>query len=153
MKILAMDQATNRTGVAIIENKDLLSHYVVDKSHIKDVPLRIKEMFIDLVRIINDQQPDILILEGVQRQQNEKTMLMLSQFGGMLVGFAYLNNLDVTVYLPTEWRKLLGFHQGPGTKRDDLKAQGIDFVQKTYGVLVSDDEADAICLGYTATIL
>ena len=42
---------------------------------------------------------------------------------------------------------MLGFKQGSGTKRSDLKQQAIDMIYDRYGISVTNDEADAICIG------
>ena len=145
---LGFDQSSNRTGYALFDDKNLIRYGLIDKSKNKDVPNRIKEMFLCIVEIAEKEHPDFLVFEGVQRQANEKTMLMLSQLGGMCIGHAYERNIDVCCPLPVEWRAKLGFHQGAHVKREELKKQAIDFIKRTFGIEASEDECEAIALTY-----
>ena len=147
-KWLGFDQSSNHTGYALFNGKDLIKHGLIDKSKNKDVPNRIKEMFLSIIKIIDDEKPDFVVFEGVQRQANEKTMLMLSQLGGMCIGYAYVQNIDVSCPLPVEWRAKLGFHQGAHVKREELKQQATDFIKRTFGIEASEDECEAIALTY-----
>lgn len=54
-------------------------------------------------------------------------------------------NIPYTVYLPSQWRKVLGFKQGRVT-RENLKQQAIDLIRDTYNLSVQTDEADALCI-------
>lgn len=108
-------------------------------------------MFIDITSIIDRYKPDLLVVEAVQSQASPKTMLMLSQLQGMLIGFAYIKNIPVASYLPTEWRKILEFKQGAGVKRPDLKKQSIDYVCEQFGISgISEDECESICIAVAA---
>lgn len=147
-KWLGFDQSSNHTGYAVFEDGKLQRYGLIDKSKDKDVPHRIKEMFLSIADLIQKEQPDFLVFEGVQRQANEKTMLMLSQLGGMCIGYAYEHGIEVCCPLPVEWRAKLGFHQGAHVKREELKEQAKVFTKVTFGVEASEDECEAIALTY-----
>ena len=51
------------------------------------------------------------------------------------------------MYLPTQWRKLIGIKQGKGIKRNELKAQSLEFVKTITDDLVNEDIAEAIAIG------
>lgn len=89
-------------------------------------------------------------VEGVQRQANEKTMLMLSQPSGMCIAWGYLNGVGVSCYMPVEWRSIFGYQQGPGVKRVELKRQSIDYVKNNFGITATEDECEAIAIGCAA---
>lgn len=58
-----------------------------------------------------------------------------------------MRDIPYEVFYPTNWRKVLGFKQGSGTKRSELKQQAIDMIYDRYGITATNDEADAICIG------
>lgn len=147
MVVLSCDQSSNRSGVAIIRDGVPTYYKAIDHSANKDVPDRIKHMFLDLAKCIDEAQPDYLVVEAVQQQTNPKAAMMLSVLQGSLLGKAYLDDIPVSSPLPTEWRKILGFHQGPKIKREELKAQAKDFVLQHFGITASEDECEAICIG------
>lgn len=147
MKIFAADQSSNLSGIAVIIDGIPTYHKSIDHSTNRDVPDRIKHMFLDLAKCIEDAQPDYLVVEAVQQQTNPKAVMMLSSLQGGLICYAYSHQIPVSSPLPTEWRKILGFHQGPKVKREELKAQAKDFVLKHFGITASEDECEAICIG------
>ena len=53
---------------------------------------------------------------------------------------------------PSQWRSTLLFRQGAGVKRKELKAQSIEYVKSNYGLDVSEDEAESICINDGARI-
>lgn len=147
MRLCSCDQSTNRSGVAILEDGVPVFYTVIDHSKEKDVPTRIKNMFLDLVKVIDQNNIDSLVVEAVQFQNNLKAMEMLSQLQGMCIATALLRDIPISSPMPVEWRKVLGFQQGAGVKRPELKAQAIKYVKENFGLDVSEDEAEAICIG------
>lgn len=79
--------------------------------------------------------------------RSPKTMRQLSQLQGVIIGFCQMCDIPYEIFYPSAWRKMLGFKQGSGTKRSDLKQQAIDMIYDRYGISVTNDEADAICIG------
>lgn len=147
-KLLAFDQSTSKTGWAFFDGEKLAEYGVINKTKIKDTPNRIKEMYLEIIQQIDELHPDKVIIEAVQQQASPATSMMLSQLQGMIIGYLYEHHIAVDSPLPTQWRKRLGFQQGQGIKRDDLKVQSISYVKDTYGIETeSDDVADAICIG------
>lgn len=147
MRLCSTDQSSNRSGFAIITDGIPTYYTAIDHSANKDVPDRIKHMFLDLAKCIDDAEPDYLTVEAVQQQTNPKAVMILSALQGGLICHAYERGIPVSSPLPTEWRKILGFHQGPKVKREELKAQAKDFVLQHFGITASEDECEAICIG------
>ena len=147
-KLLAFDQSTAKTGWAFFVGNELDAYGVIDKTKIKDTPDRIRSMFLDVVSKIAELHPDKVIVEAVQQQASPATSMMLSQLQGMIIGYLYEHSINVESPMPTQWRHKLGFVQGKGIKRDELKAQSIQYVNDTFGInTASDDMAEAICIG------
>jgi len=147
MKLVSTDQSSNRSGFAVIVDGVPVYYAVIDHSSNKDIADRIKHMFLDLAKYIDDAKPDYLAVEAVQQQTNPKVVMMLSNLQGGLICHAYERGIPVSSPLPTEWRKILGFHQGPKVKREELKAQAKEFVLQHFGIVASEDECEAICIG------
>ena len=60
-----------------------------------------------------------------------------------------MNDCEFNAIRPTSWRKLAGINQ-KGKKREALKKLAIDTVYRRLGIVVSDDEAEAILIGIAA---
>lgn len=148
MKILAFDQSTTKSGFCLMEDGVLIRHGSFNHSkETKDVPLRIKNMFFDLVALITECHPDVLVVEAAQVQKNAKAALMSSCLQGMLLGVGYLNNIVVYSPLPSQWRKMLEFQQGRRAERISLKQQAFDYVVLNYGIVSKDEDmVEAICI-------
>ena len=142
-----MDQSSSRSGWAFLDDGVPVRYGVVDHAKESDVSERIKHMFLDLAKIIDECQIDELVVEAAQQQVNPKAMAILSQLQGGLICRGYNLGLAVTSLMPCEWRKILHFQQGAGVKRPELKAQAIQYVKENFGLDVSEDEAEAICIG------
>lgn len=135
------------TGIAVIDNGVPVHYEAIDLSKDKDPEHRTKEMFLSVVALFEQYRPDCIAVEGVQKQANDKTMIMLSGLRGMLMGWAYTHCIPVVSPMPVEWRRILGYTQGPKVKREQLKEQSINYVREHYGIIATEDECEAICIG------
>lgn len=147
MRLASFDQSTKVTGFAILEDGVPVKHGIIDLSKEGDVPDRIKHMFLAIYQVIEECCPDEVVVEATQQQANPKAVEMLSVLQGGIICSCYIKKLDVTSLMPSEWRKILHFQQGGGVKRPELKAQSIKYVKENFGLDVSEDEAEAICIG------
>lgn len=146
MRVMGLDQSSNVSGVCVLENQHIVFYGKVDHSKNKDVPNRIKNMFLDIIKLIEEYKPELLVVEAVQQQTNAKTAMMLSQLQGGLICYAYEHNIPVCSPLPTQWRKNLQYSQGAGVKREQLKQQSFDYVYNRFGINCSEDESEAIAI-------
>ena len=151
MRILAFDQATKMTGWAVLEDGKLLRYGHISEADVASPAERIRDMFIQIADKIEEDMPDLVVIEAVQHQANAKTMLMLSQLQGMCIGAAYQKDLAVYSPLPVEWRKILNYKQGAHMKRAELKQQSIDYVRTHFDIVATEDECEAICIGVAAS--
>lgn len=78
-------------------------------------------------------------------KRSAQAVILLARLQGIIMGYCDMLNIPYTVYLPSQWRKVLGFKQGRVT-RENLKQQAIDLVRDTYNLSVQTDEADALCI-------
>lgn len=151
MRILAFDQSTKMTGWAVLEDGKLLRYGHISEADVDSPAERIRDMFIQIADKIEEDMPDLVVIEAVQHQANAKTMLMLSQLQGMCIGAAYQKDLAVYSPLPVEWRKILNYKQGAHMKRAELKQQSIDYVHTHFDIVATEDECEAICIGVAAS--
>lgn len=148
MKVVVFDQASSKSGYSIWFDGRLVDSGVLDHHKNKDSDERFKEMYQDICEKINDESPDIVILEDTQLQSgNAATYKMLCQLQGTIIGMCYMSNIRLKIMSPSQWRKLLGFYIGPKVTRPYLKAQSVAYVKREYGIECTDDESDAICIG------
>ena len=149
MKILALDQSTNITGYAVLDSKngDLIKHGVIDLHKEKDTWERTQIMRQQVDLLVKENKPKVVLLEDVAMQRDVQAVIKLGRLQGLLMASALSRNIHVLIYLPSQWRKILGIKQGAGVKRPELKAQAKQLIQDVYGLEPTEDEADAACIG------
>lgn len=149
--LLALDQSTRCSGWAVFQDGEYVCSGVIDKNKSElDTYERSFEMARDLWRVMKKYKPQDLVIENVQNQSNTKTVIILARLQGMLMGYAEAHGVKTHILLPSQWRKVLGYNQGPKVKRAELKQQSIDFVKDKYDFKLSEDECEAICIGFAA---
>lgn len=146
MKILAFDQATVKTGCAVFARGRLSSHGLIDLKRTQNAKERTARMADEICRRIETEKPDAVVIEDTAMQTNVSVLRTLAQLQGMILGFCFAQGIPCHVRKPSEWRKILGFRQGR-VKSAELKKQAQALVKTTYQILVTEDEADAICIG------
>lgn len=146
MKILSFDQSTNLTGYAVFTNSKLKNFGLIDCHNLSGEE-RFKKMIMEVYALIDSVKPGFVVIENVQNQANAQAVIMLARLQGAIIGYCYKKNIPWKMYLPTQWRKLIGIKQGKGIKRDELKAQSLEFVKTITDDLVSEDIAEAIAIG------
>ena len=145
MQILGFDQSTLITGWAVFKGGEYLAHGTIDLHKHKNAERRFEKMCLEIKNTIDDWNPDEIVVEDVMLMKSPQTMKLLARIQGVIIGFCIDKNIPFHIYLPTEWRKSLGFKQGK-VSREQLKQQAIDLVSDSYGLSVNSDEADAICI-------
>lgn len=151
MKVLSFDQSTRISGYCYFENGNYIESSTINMSKSKLVTEeRSFEMAKEIWKIINKYKPHHIILEDVQQQSNPKTMIILARLSGMIIGYAEAHGIKVHIVSPSQWRKQLMYLQGPKVKRQELKQQSINYVKKVFGLELSEDECEAICIGQAA---
>ena len=82
---------------------------------------------------------------------NVSTFQSLAQLQGALIETAYREGIAFQFLRPTEWRAICHFLKGKDNHREEQKKIAQKWVADTYGKKCTQDEADAICIGYAAT--
>lgn len=147
MKLLSIDQSTKATGWAIFDDTDLILHGVIAPKSGEDLWERMQIIRNEVDRLIKENKPKAVVIEGIAMLRDQQALIKLGQLQGLIMASAFSRHIPIDIYMPTHWRKLNGFKQGGGVKRDFLKQQAIDMIEKDYGLSPTEDEAEAIAIG------
>ena len=151
MKILAIDPGFERVGIAVIEKtflqKDKLVYSECFKTSAKiPFPERLKNIGIEIERIIKKYKPKALAIEKLYFTTNQKTVMGVSEARGVIVYVASRNCLEVFEYTPPQIKvAVTGYGKADKRMVMDMVPKLID-IEKGVN---SDDELDAIAIGLT----
>ena len=142
MKILALDQASRKTGFSVGINGKLIDSGVIcakgeGDDRICDMANKIKDKIIEV-------KPDKVYAEHIQLQSgNVSTYNMLARLQGMIIWISKELNIPLEIVPPVTWKASIGICKG---KRQEQKAACIEYVESKYGIDLyeSDDIADSI---------
>lgn len=158
-RLLALDQATQISGWSLWDGNKLIKYGIFHATS-KDTIERLSQIHFWLLNLILNFQPDIVILEDIQMQdfsgksKEEKisrydtigvtTFKSLAELLGVLQVTLKENKIDFKVISSQVWRKGIGIK---GRSRADRKRSAQRLVKEWYDINVTEDEADAICIG------
>lgn len=140
-KILSLDQSTKLTGWCLMKNNKYDSSGVLPVDDKEETIERMQLMYKEIVQLIKRVKPDMVLFEDTQFQRNYASFRTLSQLQGIIM--AYLFELDLPFYIvpSTAWKSCCHIK---GKKREEQKMNTQKYIKETYGLDVSEDEADAI---------
>lgn len=155
MILLSLDLSSKSSGWAIFKDSLLIDSGCVTSSS-TDLMKRINVMKDGIKTIVEKYSPDKVVAEEVRPEngmQNVKThrALMWVQAAIALMLYDYNKKIELELIYPSSWRAAIGIKTGRGIKRTSLKEKDIQFVKENYNLDVNDDEADAICIGYSCS--
>lgn len=149
-RILAFDQASITSGWAIFDDQRLVkygTHTSKGKTHFEKVA---KTKFW-IASMIESWQPDFVVLEDIQLQklsaggtESVVTYKKLAALLGVLSNYLFEKNLKFEIIPSATWRSANSIK---GKSRTDRKKNAQLKIKEWYDVSVTNDEADAICLG------
>lgn len=151
-RTLALDQASRTTGWAIYDNKTLIAsgHFSIPANKI--IQDRLKSFVIYLNDLIEKYHPEKIYYEGIQYQSNIETYKKLAYIQAMIIYFS--GSIPITELGPSHWRSVIKDKYGIkfGRSRAEQKQKAQEFVEQFFNEKVTEDEADAICLGYAGIL-
>ena len=155
MIILALDQSTRVSGWAIFKDTELKSfgHWSETSN---DIGERFLNIILNIKQKITQYNPDLIIFENIQLQNNQigvNTFQKLAQLQGAIILMCKELKIPYKIVYASEWRKSCDFLKGNDKHRSQQKKITQEWVKKTYNLSCTQDEADAICIGYHATLL
>ena len=146
IKLVTIDGSTMKTGLAYFCNGKYKEHCLLDYSKNKNMENRFESMSKSIWNMLDKYRPNIIYIEETYMANNAQTMKILTRLQGVVYAWCFNNKCEFNTIKPTQWRKQLGFNQGKNIKREKLKEQSVEYVSDNYGIEVTDDESDAICI-------
>ena len=149
-KILAFDQSTKISAYSCFIDGEYVECDYIDLHKMKDTSERVRAMGVELCKVIKKYNPDKVVIEEVAQQSNPMTLKLLARIQGVIIGFCAAHNIETYIIEPSKWRSVLKFKQGSGVKREELKAQSIKYIKGNYGLELSEDSCESICINEAA---
>lgn len=166
--LIAFDQATQITGYSVwdINNKQLLEWGTIKETKGTAIQ-RINKIKKKIDQLVNKYGKVTVVLEDIQYQEdkekenkiifgqpkvtnnsvnNVKTFKTLAWLQGVLLDYFFESDVEVSTLFASSWKSFCGVK---GRTRAVQKIQSIEFAKEKFDVVVTTDEADAICLGWT----
>ena len=141
IRLVSIDGSTQKTGIAYFCNGKYIEHILLDFSKDKNMENRFESMSKEIWKILDDYRPNIIYIEETYMANNPQTSKILTRLQGVVYAWCINNACEFNTIRPTQWRKQLNFQ-----KREQLKKQSLQYVLDNYGLEVTDDESDAICI-------
>lgn len=155
MRLLALDQASRVTGVAIFDDDKLVKYGTFEIKSNQELGKRLTQFLENLDKLYAAYHFDAIAYEDIQLQMgNVETYRKLAYIQAMILFWCEKNEKNLYCLSPSHWRKVLKEKYGMswGRKRIEQKQTAIDFIQEYYKKEVDSDTADAICIGCAANI-
>lgn len=150
MIILGLDLSTKNSGYSIFKDNELIEYGCINAGS-ANLFHRIDKMVTDLEQIISRYSIDHVYLEDIYPEDvhnNIQVYKALCYLQGFILHLLDHYKIEHTFFIPSEWRAKCGIRTGRGIKRDTLKAKDIEFVKNQFDIMVGDDAADAIGIGF-----
>lgn len=152
MKLLALDQSSRITGFSIWEDDELVKSGTVDIGSISDLGERLNYLRNWVINLIEDNDIDYFAFEDIQLQgnvaNNVKTFKTLAEVFGVMHELSVSLQIPYEAVLASSWKSSLGIK---GRNRAEQKRNAQTFILNKYSLKVTQDEADAICIGAYVT--
>lgn len=144
-RVLALDQATHFTGYAVFNNRDLVDYGTFEARGDNEIArcMQVKQWMLSLIQ---QYEIDFVGLEQIQLdvQKSAPTFEALAHLQGILMLTCLEENVPYKAVHVSTWRAHCGVK---GKTRPDVKRSMQLIVKKWFGVMPTDDEADAIGIG------
>ena len=105
--------------------------------------------------ILKKYNPDLVVMEDTYGQNDMMTLKMLSRIQGNIIGWVRREGKEIVIKTPSKWRVDVGMPlrdaNNKHLKREQFKELSKGIVKQVFGLDVTDDEADAICIGLSMT--
>lgn len=142
MKVLGLDLSTVSTGYCVIDNNKILTYGVIKPASEQDFIDRIIFIEKEIKELIKAKLVEYVCIEELSSMRSASTTKKLAALQGHIEIELRKKDMLVVTVRPSEWRK----NKIKGRKREELKNNAIKYVKDKYGLIVNDDEADAICI-------
>lgn len=143
--LLSLDTSTTNTGYCIYKDgKYNSSGAIASPKNLTGAP-KVEYMMIHIMDLLQEIQPDIVCIEELHVNRNFQSVVHLAEIIGAVHGYCLSHDIFFYSISPATWHSRLGFKS---RKRIDLKQESLKYVNNNYQLTnITDDEADAICIG------
>ncbi len=144
--LLALDQSSRVTGYAIFDDKGLIKSGKFELTS-DDVGQRLVQYRQHVEKLIEENDIDEVAFEDIQMQSqvnNVQTFKVLAEIFGVTQEYLAEQGHSYKIVSSNTWKSQLGIK---GKQRAEQKKNAQQYVLNTYNKKVSQDEADAICIG------
>ena len=151
MKLLSLDQSSHITGWAIFEDNKLIQNGKFDLKS-ENIGERLWDYRKHIEKLINEYNPDKVVFEDIQMQgqiNNVMTYRILAEILGVTEEYMVEIKMPYEIISSNTWKSKLDIK---GKARTEQKRNASQWVLNTYNKKVTQDEADAICLGASTLV-
>lgn len=144
--LLALDQSSRITGYAIFDNNSLIKCGKFELTS-DDVGQRLVQYRQHIEKLIEENDIDEVAFEDIQMQtqiNNVQTFKVLAEIFGVTQEYLAEQGHSYKIVSSNTWKSQLNIK---GKQRAEQKKNAQLYVLNTYNKKVSQDEADAICIG------
>ena len=156
LRYLSIDNALAVSGWAIWEDNTLLSHGVIKTKSTEEIGHRLISLRNELDALITMWNVDKVFFEDCQSQnnRNQQTYHKLSMVKAVILLVCADRELPHVCFSPSSWRSVLNnrFKFKFGRVRTEQKIRAKEFVKEHFQIEATEDECDAICLGYAGIL-
>lgn len=146
MKLISLDTSTASSGWCIYDNNEYVKSGVINLKKNKDNDNRMQNMCLSILLLLENQQPDMIVIENTAVLTNAVTQRKLTMILGVVYSYCIKSNIPLHILRPSEWRALIS-KEKKGRKRNELKLWSVNKVKELFNISVTDDESDAILIG------
>lgn len=146
MKILAIDQSSRCNGYAIFENDQLIDSGTFTLMP-DDIGERLVQLRNEIIKFIQYNQIDVVLFEDIQLQSGMAgvtTYKVLAEVFGVIQELVTELGIEYHIVHSQTWKSALNIK---GKARAEQKKNAQAYVNNTYNIKVTQDAADAICIG------
>lgn len=152
MKILGIDPGFERVGVAVLEkekNKETLLYSDCIKTS-ASLPFNKRLTLIGegVRKIIDEYKPDVLAIETLLFNNNQKTAMMVAEARGVMIYEATWKKLDLCEYTPLQIKIAVTGYGRADKKQVEIMVKQLINIEKE---VKYDDEIDAIAICLTCS--
>ena len=147
MRILGIDPGIALTGFGIVE-KSGVSIKAGSYGHISTeahtpVPDRLKILYDDMVNIVQEYRPDVVVVEELFFNKNVKTAIIAAQARGVIILSAVNNGVAVEEYTPLQVKQAI---TGYGRANKQQVQFMVKEILRLKEIPKPDDTADALAI-------
>jgi crossover junction endodeoxyribonuclease RuvC len=102
LKILGIDPGLNQTGIAILSKGNKNDKFSWEMLKHKKGENRLHNYFKSLLKVINQEKPDQIVIESIFRGPNVKTLIKIAELRGVYLLITQMEELPVLEFTPRE---------------------------------------------------